>query len=67
MTSDRLFKECVARAAKHLASKNTSPVHFYEFGYRGKYTLSNQLTRAGHSDGLGKERIQLKKKKKRKT
>lgn len=64
MTSDRLFKECVARAAKHLASKNTSPVHFYEFGYRGKYTLSNQLTRAGHSDGLGKKvQFQIKKRK----
>lgn len=64
MTSDRLFKECVARAAKHLASKNTSPVHFYEFGYRGKYTLSNQLSRVGHSDGLGKQKTILFKKNK---
>lgn len=55
MTSDRLFKECVARAAKHVASKNTSPVYFYEFGYRGKHSLSNKLSQVGHSDGLGKQ------------
>lgn len=61
MTSDRLFKEPVARAAKHLASKNTSPVHFYEFGYRGKHSLSNQISQVGHSDGLGTQNAILKK------
>lgn len=55
MTSDRMFKEPVARAAKQLALKNTSPVYFYEFGYRGKYSLSDKYTKAGHSDGLGKQ------------
>lgn len=54
MTSDRMFKEPVARAAKLLASKSVSPVYFYEFGYRGQYTLSNKYTKSGHSDGLGK-------------
>lgn len=54
MTSDRMFKEPVARAARHLASKIASPVHFYEFGYRGKYSLSDKYTKCGHSNGLGK-------------
>lgn len=53
MTSDRMFKEPVARTAKLLASKSSSPVYFYEFGYRGEYTLSNKYTKIGHSDGLG--------------
>lgn len=54
MTSDRMFKEPVARAAKHLALKNTSPVYFYEFDYRGKHSLSNVYIKAGSSDGFGK-------------
>lgn len=54
MTSDRMFKEPVARAAKHLASKFTSPVYFYEFAYRGKYSLSDVFSKAGNSEGLGK-------------
>lgn len=54
MTSDRMFKEPVARAAKHLASKNTSPVYFYEFGYRGKYSVADKFTQNGRSDDLGK-------------
>lgn len=57
MTSDRMFKEPVARAARHLASKNTSPVYFYEFGYRGKYSLSNKYSKTGNSEGLGKQNI----------
>lgn len=48
-----MFKEPVARAAKHLASKNTSPVYFYEFGYRGTYSLANKYTKSGTSEGLG--------------
>jgi hypothetical protein len=54
MLSDRLFKEPVARAAKHLASINTSPVYFYEFGYRGKYSLSDKYSITGPSQELGK-------------
>ncbi|VVC27649.1 Hypothetical protein CINCED_3A001615 [Cinara cedri] len=53
MTTDRMFKEPLARAAKLLASKNTSPVYFYEFGYKGKYTLTNKYSKTGLSDGLG--------------
>lgn len=53
MTSDRLFKEPVARAARHLASKNTLPVYFYEFAYRGKYSLADKYSKSGNSDGLG--------------
>jgi carboxylesterase type B len=53
MTSDRMFKEPVARAAKQLASKNKSPVYFYEFGYRGKYSLSDKYSKTGNSEGLG--------------
>lgn len=54
MTTDRMFKEPLARAAKLLASKNTSPVYFYEFGYRGKYTLANKYSKTGLSEELGK-------------
>ncbi|KAE9536014.1 hypothetical protein AGLY_007915 [Aphis glycines] len=53
MLSDRLFKEPVARAAKHLASINTSPVYFYEFGYRGKYSLSDKYSKTGPSQEFG--------------
>lgn len=53
MTSDRMYKEPVARAAKHIAIKNTSPVYFYEFGYRGKHSLSDVLIKGGSSDGFG--------------
>lgn len=60
MTSDRMFKEPVARAARHLASKNTSPVYFYEFGYRGKYSLSDKYSKTGNSEGLGKQKNILK-------
>lgn len=54
MTSDRMFKEPTARTAKHLASKSSSPVYFYEFAYRGKDSLSNKYSKSGHSEGLGK-------------
>ncbi|KAF0769982.1 esterase E4-like [Aphis craccivora] len=53
MLSDRLFKEPIARAAKHLASINTSPVYFYEFGYRGKYSLSDKYSKTGPSQEFG--------------
>lgn len=48
-----MFKEPVARTAKLLASKSSSPVYFYEFGYRGEYSLSNKYVKNGNSDGLG--------------
>jgi len=54
MLTDRLFKEPVARAARQLASINTSPVYFYEFGYRGKYSLSDKYSKSGSSEGMGK-------------
>lgn len=54
MCSDRLFKEPVARAAKHLASIKTSPVYFYEFGYMGKYSLADKYSKNGPSQELGK-------------
>lgn len=54
MLTDRLFKEPVARAARHLASINTSPVYFYEFSYRGKYSLADKYTKTGSSQGMGK-------------
>lgn len=54
MTSDRMFKEPTARAAKHLASKSSSPVYFYEFAYRGKDTLSNKYAKSRHTEGLGR-------------
>lgn len=54
MISDRMFKEPVARAARYLASKNTSPVYFYEFGYKGKYSFADTISKVGHSEGLGK-------------
>lgn len=57
MTSDRMFKEPVARAAKHLASKNTSPVYFYEFGYAGKYSLADKYSKSGPSKGFGEQRV----------
>ncbi|XP_050428959.1 esterase E4-like [Adelges cooleyi] len=53
MVTDRLFKEPVARTAKYLASKNTSPVHFYEFAYRGRDSLSDKYSATGTSEGLG--------------
>lgn len=53
MTSDRMYKEPVGRAAKHLASKSTSQVYFYEFGYRGKYSLSDVFVSNGNSKVLG--------------
>ncbi|XP_050548741.1 esterase E4-like [Daktulosphaira vitifoliae] len=53
MLSDRMFKEPVVRFSKHLASKNTSPVYFYEFAYRGRDSLSNKYTKSGTSQGLG--------------
>lgn len=53
MMTDRLFQEPVARTARHLASINTSPVYFYEFSYRGKYSLSDKYSTSGSSQGMG--------------
>ncbi|XP_025411215.1 esterase E4-like [Sipha flava] len=53
MTSDRMFKEPTARTAKHLASKSSSPVYFYEFAYRAKDSLSDKYSKTGNSEGLG--------------
>jgi len=60
MLTDRLFKEPVARAARHLASINTSPVYFYEFSYRGKYSLADKYSKTGSSQGMGKSDLELK-------
>lgn len=38
MVTDRMFGYAVSKAAQHIASKNTEPVYFYEFGYGGKYS-----------------------------
>lgn len=55
MTTDRLFKEPVARAAQNMAPKSTSPVYFYEFAYRGKYSLADRYV--VNSEGLGKQQL----------
>jgi len=39
MFSDRLFGYAVSKAAQHIASKNTAPVYFHEFGYSGNYSV----------------------------
>ncbi|XP_003247261.1 esterase E4 isoform X1 [Acyrthosiphon pisum] len=53
MLTDRLYQEPVARAARYSASINTSPIYFYEFGYRGKYSLSDKYSTSGSSQGMG--------------
>jgi hypothetical protein len=50
-----MFKEPTARTAKHLASKSSSPVYFYEFAYRAKDSLSDKYSKTGNSEGLGKQ------------
>uniref|UniRef100_A0A1B6M112 Carboxylic ester hydrolase n=1 Tax=Graphocephala atropunctata TaxID=36148 RepID=A0A1B6M112_9HEMI len=41
MMSDRLFIVDIERGARLQAAATKSPVYFYEFTYRGKYSISN--------------------------
>ncbi|VVC28330.1 Hypothetical protein CINCED_3A016091 [Cinara cedri] len=38
MVSDRMFGYSVSKAAQNIASTNTAPVYFHQFGYGGKYS-----------------------------
>lgn len=44
MVGDRLFVEGVQAAARLQAGRQSSPVHFYRFSYRGKDSLSQLMT-----------------------
>lgn len=55
MVTDRMFGYAVSKAAQHIASTNTEPVYFYEFGYSGNYSLIMNIDPAYYSRGSGTE------------
>lgn len=54
MISDRMFGYAVSKAAQNIASKNTAPVYFHEFGYSGDYSITNFINPKLYSRGFGK-------------
>lgn len=52
MISDRMFGYAMSKAAQHIASKNTAPVYFYEFGYSGEYSIIAEIDKTSYSRGL---------------
>jgi len=53
MISDRMFGYAVSKAAQNIASKNTAPVYFHEFGYSGEYSVMTDMDPDSYSRGSG--------------
>ncbi|CAI6374089.1 unnamed protein product [Macrosiphum euphorbiae] len=51
MISDRVFGYAMSKAAQHIATKNTAPVYFYEFGYSGNYSILASFNPKSYSRG----------------
>lgn len=56
MLSDRLFVVDILKAAKLYAQVYTSPVYVYEFGYRGKHSLSEVFSKS--NENYGKKNVE---------
>lgn len=54
MISDRLFGYAISKAAQNIASTNTEPVYFHEFGYSGEYSIIADIIPELYSRGSGK-------------
>lgn len=53
MISDRMFGYAISKAAQNIASKNTAPVYFHEFGYSGEYSIVADIDQKSFSRGSG--------------
>lgn len=53
MISDRMFGYAMSKAAQNIASKNTAPVYFHEFGYSGDYSIISDIDQKSYSRGSG--------------
>lgn len=53
MISDRMFGYAISKAAQNIASKNTAPVYFHEFGYSGDYSIIADIDQKSFSRGSG--------------
>lgn len=53
MISDRMFGYAISKAAQNIASKNTAPVYFHEFGYSGEYSIVSDIDHKSFSRGSG--------------
>jgi len=54
MISDRIFGYAVSKAAQHIATKNSAPVYFHEFGYSGNYSVTASFNPKSYSRGSSK-------------
>jgi hypothetical protein len=52
MIGDRHFVVETERAAKLQAAVNSAPVYFYQFGYRGKHSLSEVMSGTNVNFGM---------------
>lgn len=50
MYADRMMGYAMSNAAQDIASKNTAPVYYHEFGYSGNYSV---ITSSLYYRGLG--------------
>lgn len=53
MISDRMFGYAVSKAAQNMASTNTAPVYFHEFGYSGEYSIIDDFNKNSISRDSG--------------
>jgi len=51
MISDRLFVVDIIKAAKMHAQLYKSPVYLYQFGYRGRHSLSEHFAQSNENYG----------------
>lgn len=49
MISDRMFGYAISKAAQNIASKNISPVYFFQFGYSGEYSIIAEINKELYS------------------
>jgi hypothetical protein len=52
MAGDRHFVVEMERAARIQAAVNSAPVYVYQFGYRGKHSLSEAISRTNIDFGI---------------
>jgi carboxylesterase type B len=52
ITTDRLFVLEAVRAAKLQAAVNSAPVYFYQFGYRGTHSISEEFSQTTTNLGM---------------
>lgn len=51
MISDRLFVVGIVKAAKMYARLYKSPVYMYQFGYRGRHSLTEMFSKSNENYG----------------